>query len=109
MRLSNLFSLASLKTWSIAISSRAEPALLPGFDSPSSEYRPKFRYWFPEASVPHHSVTRDIDEVAAVGGGGIEFLPFYNYGLGPATTDWSIYGFGTEAFNSLLFESQESL
>ena len=29
-------------------------------------------------------------------------MPFYNYGLGPAITDWSIYGFGTEAFKSLL-------
>ncbi|KAI1275503.1 hypothetical protein F5Y07DRAFT_170671 [Xylaria sp. FL0933] len=102
MRFSNLIFLASLGRWSVAISLRAQPALLPGFDSPSSEYRPKFRYWFPDASVPHESVTRDIDEVAAVGGGGIEFVPFYNYGLGPAVTDWSIYGFGTEAFKSLL-------
>jgi hypothetical protein len=47
-------------------------------------------------------VARDIDEIAAVGGGGLEFLPFYNYGLGPAVTDWSIYGFGTEAFKGLL-------
>ena len=36
-----------------------------------------------------------------MGGGGLEFLPFYNYGLGPALTDWSIYGFGTDAFNKL--------
>lgn len=56
----------------------------------------------PDASVPHSSVQDDIRQIAAVGGGGLEFLPFYNYGLGPAVTDWSIYGFGTDAFKTLL-------
>lgn len=55
----------------------------------------------PDASVTHSSVQDDVRQIAAVGGGGLEFLPFYNYGLGPALTDWSIYGFGTEAFNKL--------
>jgi hypothetical protein len=32
----------------------------------------------------------------------LEFLGFYNYGLGPALTDWSTYGFGGEAFNNML-------
>lgn len=52
--------------------------------------------------MAHSSVQEDVRQIAAVGGGGLEFLPFYNYGLGPALTDWSIYGFGTQAFNKLL-------
>ena len=51
------------------------------------------------------------------GAGGLEFLPFYLYGEGPESferaklanpayviheiPDWSIYGFGTKAFNAL--------
>ncbi|KAK2762365.1 secreted protein [Colletotrichum kahawae] len=73
-----------------------------GFDNPSAEYRPKFRYWLPDASVPLQSVIDDVNHLAEVGAGGLEFLPFYNYGLGPALTDWSIYGFGTEAFKDVL-------
>ncbi|KAI0191918.1 hypothetical protein F4808DRAFT_380428 [Astrocystis sublimbata] len=61
--------------------------LLPGFDSPPSKHRPKFRYWLPDASVPPQSVTRDIDAIQTVVGGGIKFIPFYNYGLGHAITD----------------------
>ncbi|EMD67440.1 hypothetical protein COCSADRAFT_157824 [Bipolaris sorokiniana ND90Pr] len=71
------------------------------FSNPPNQYRPKFRYWLPDASVTHDSVQNDVRQIAAVGGGGLEFLPFYNYGLGPALTDWSIYGFGTDAFNKL--------
>ncbi|KAJ0342183.1 hypothetical protein COL26b_000679 [Colletotrichum chrysophilum] len=77
-------------------------ASLSGFDDPSTEYRPKFRYWLPDASVPHQSVVDDVNHLAEVGAGGLEFLPFYNYGLGPALTDWSMYGFGTEAFKGVL-------
>lgn len=53
--------------------------------------------------------------MADIGAGGLEFLPFYLYGLiysqiGMSSavpnsieppTDWSIYGFGDEAFNAL--------
>ncbi|KAI8305015.1 hypothetical protein K4K59_012523 [Colletotrichum sp. SAR11_240] len=77
-------------------------ASLSQFDNPSTEFRPKFRYWLPDASVPHQSVIDDVNHLAEVGAGGLEFLPFYNYGLGPALTDWSIYGFGTEAFKGVL-------
>ncbi|KAH8197840.1 hypothetical protein TruAng_007987 [Truncatella angustata] len=70
------------------------------FGEPPVQYRPKFRYWLPDASVPYQSVVDDVDHIVSVGAGGLEFLPFYNYGLGPALTDWSIYGFGTEAFKA---------
>lgn len=53
--------------------------------------------------------------MASIGAGGLEFLPFYLYGLVYANidetsaapdsiappTDWSIYGFGDEAFKAL--------
>ncbi|KAJ0270470.1 hypothetical protein COL940_011644 [Colletotrichum noveboracense] len=66
------------------------------------QFRPKFRYWLPDALVSRQSVIDDVKHLAEVGAGGLEFLPFYNYGLGPALTDWSIYGFGTEAFTGVL-------
>ncbi len=37
-----------------------------------------------------------------IGGGGLELLSFYNYGLGPPLTNWSTYGFGTPAFKEVL-------
>ncbi|KAH2065611.1 hypothetical protein KXW21_006105 [Aspergillus fumigatus] len=80
----------------------------PGFANPDVVYRPKFRYWLPDASVPADVVQEDIARIAEAGGGGIEFLPFYLYGLPTAQsmnatppTDWNVYGFGTPAFNDL--------
>lgn len=110
-----------------------------GFSNPSNAYRPKFRYWcvlpgilhsfhdtitntyhpfplrLPDASVSSDIVAKDISSMAAIGAGGLQFLPFYLYGLiytqiGMSSavsdsiappTDWSIYGFGDEAFNVL--------
>ncbi|KAK7606281.1 hypothetical protein JOL62DRAFT_360383 [Phyllosticta paracitricarpa] len=77
---------------------------LGSFKSPDIEHRPKFRYWLPDASVPNEAVAEDLAAVAGVGAGGVEFLPYYNYGLPEADrgvdppTDWTIYGFGTEAY-----------
>jgi len=74
------------------------------FNSPSSYVRPKFRYWLPDASVDEATVQSDIESAASVGAGGVEFLGFYNYGgeLGvtPPGADWTVYGFGTPAFQS---------
>ena len=44
--------------------------------------------------------------MAAAGAGGIEFLPFYLYGLPQIDnpippTDWAQFGFGTPAFNRI--------
>lgn len=48
----------------------------------------------------------DINGAAHVGAGGIELLPFFEYGgqLGgmPAGTNWSTYNFGTAAFRNIL-------
>jgi hypothetical protein len=42
-----------------------------------------------------------VRDLARVGAGGLELVPFYFYGNptdGPTPTDWSVYGFGTPAF-----------
>lgn len=66
-------------------------------------------------------VAKDISSLADIGAGGIEYLPFYFYGLvyaqlipvpdGPIEppTDWSIYGFGDTAFNELFKETLQAI
>ncbi|KAF2183515.1 hypothetical protein K469DRAFT_728036 [Zopfia rhizophila CBS 207.26] len=77
------------------------------FSDPSSRSRPRFRYWLPDASVDPDTVKADIKSVASIGGGGVEFLPFYEYGganaIGgmPPRADWATYNFGTPAFQNL--------
>jgi hypothetical protein len=56
---------------------------------------------FPDASVQLSVIEEDIKAIKDAGAGGIELLSFYNYGLGPAVTDWSRYGFGTPAFQAV--------
>ena len=60
----------------------------------------------PDASVSLEQVASDIASIASVGAGGLEFLPFYLYGLptsiqSQTPTDWNKYGFGSAAFQSL--------
>ncbi|CAK7225680.1 hypothetical protein SCUCBS95973_005945 [Sporothrix curviconia] len=74
---------------------------LTSFDDPPVAARPKFRYWLPDASVSARVLDADIASLLAAGAGGIELLPFYNYGQPPVSTDWSVYGFGTPAFQQL--------
>ncbi|KAL4963275.1 uncharacterized protein BDV14DRAFT_191102 [Aspergillus stella-maris] len=83
-----------------------------GFLSPPPQFRPKFRYWLPDASVPISTVQSDIDSAASIGAGGVEFLPFYNYGgaMGgaPNGSDWETYGFGTAAFRDMFVGALET-
>ncbi|KAL2851122.1 hypothetical protein BJY01DRAFT_245062 [Aspergillus pseudoustus] len=79
---------------------------LKDFTSPPTNYRTRHRYWFPDASVPVESVVADIEAVKEVGGGGIQLLPFYNFGFSLNPTElpysaWDEYGFGSEAFINL--------
>jgi hypothetical protein len=82
------------------------------FLNPPSHRRPRFRYWLPDASVDAGTVEADIKSAGAVGAGGIEFLPFYNYGgeLGgpPPGVNWSTYGFGTPAHLDLFTSALEA-
>jgi len=75
------------------------------FQDPSSVTRPRFRYWLPDASVDADIVDADIKSSAAVGTGGVEFLPFYMYGGvdngPPPGADWSKANVGTPLFNNL--------
>lgn len=75
---------------------------LPSFAQPPASSRPKFRYWFPDASIPPSAVQSDITSLASISGGGLQFLGFYNQGFPPVSTDWTRYGFGTPAFKELL-------
>jgi hypothetical protein len=72
------------------------------FQDPSSRVRPRFRYWLPDASVDSGTVRDNIRSAGAIGAGGVEFLPFYNYGsASPPGCDWFTYGFGTPIFDSM--------
>ncbi|PVH76879.1 hypothetical protein DL98DRAFT_657077 [Cadophora sp. DSE1049] len=74
------------------------------FQSPSVDLRPKFRYWLPDASIGANAMAADVNSIASIHAGGIEFLPYYNYGgqFGSQVTDWAIYGYGTPAYNQVL-------
>ncbi|KAK4186481.1 hypothetical protein QBC35DRAFT_553987 [Podospora australis] len=79
---------------------------LPSFSLPPASSRPKFRYWFPDASVSASAIASDISALANVSAGGLQFLPFFNQGFSqPTTTDWSTYGFGGAAYKRLLHEA----
>ncbi|KAL4894986.1 hypothetical protein BDV59DRAFT_200244 [Aspergillus ambiguus] len=71
------------------------------FESPGARVRPRFRYWLPDASVDPTTVQRNIKDAGAIGAGGVEFLPYYNYGTEVPGADWSTYAFGTPAFVKL--------
>lgn len=79
------------------------------FASPASHHRAPFRYWLPDASVDKDVVSKDIALNKHVGAGGLEFVPFFEYGgqLGkmPQGADWSTYGFGTQPFRELFIEA----
>ncbi|KAL2292175.1 hypothetical protein FJTKL_10817 [Diaporthe vaccinii] len=83
-----------------------------GFLSTPSRQRPRFRYWLPDASVDAKTVKADIKYAGAIGAGGVEFLPFYNYGgeLGgpPIGVNWSTYGFDTPAHLELFTSALEA-
>ncbi|UPK95992.1 hypothetical protein LCI18_006927 [Fusarium solani-melongenae] len=85
---------------------------LAGFQDPPAVSRAKFRYWLPDASVDSDTVQADIRSAGSVGAGGVEFLPFYNYGgelpSYPTGADWSKYGFGTPAYKKLLQAALEA-
>ncbi|KNG86833.1 hypothetical protein ANOM_004910 [Aspergillus nomiae NRRL 13137] len=68
------------------------------FENPAARVRPRFRYWLPDASVDPAIVQKNIKEAGINGAGGVEFLPYYDYGNTVPGADWVTYGFGTPAF-----------
>jgi hypothetical protein len=82
------------------------------FDDPAARLRPRFRYWLPDAGVDIRIVQDNIKSAGAIGAGGVEFLPFYNYGgqLSPEPTgaDWTKDGFGTPTFHKMFLAALEA-
>lgn len=82
------------------------------FSNPLSSSRPSFRYWLPDASADGKVVKEDIGSVAQIGGGGVEFVPFYEYGgifnVPPPGISWSKYAFGTKYYNELFRTALEA-
>ncbi|KAL3298217.1 secreted protein [Colletotrichum asianum] len=81
------------------------------FDPPAVQ-RPRLRYWLPDGTVDPEKVKSDIQSAGKIGAGGVEFLPFYNYGgqLGPPPVgaNWSTSGFGTPDFIKTLIAGLEA-
>lgn len=81
------------------------------FSNPPPSERPLFRYWLPDASIDGNNLAKDIASAQSVGAGGIELVPFYNYGSYggnyPPGADWETYNFGTSAFNELFITALE--
>ncbi|KAF4920545.1 hypothetical protein CGCVW01_v006823 [Colletotrichum viniferum] len=82
------------------------------FLDPPAVQRPRFRYWLPDGTVDPEKVKSDIQSAGKIGAGGVEFLPFYNYGgqLGspPVGVNWSTSGFGTPDFIKTLIAGLEA-
>ncbi|KAK1453408.1 hypothetical protein CMEL01_05067 [Colletotrichum melonis] len=87
--------LGALAALTASLSTISQAHSLDDFVSPPNIYRPKFRYWLPDAEVDIEAVTRDVAEIASVGAGGLEFLPYYQFRSPSA--NWSTYGYGTNA------------
>ncbi|KAH0429215.1 hypothetical protein CcaCcLH18_08567 [Colletotrichum camelliae] len=87
--------LVALAALAASVSTISQAHSLDDFASPPNIYRPKFRYWLPDAEVDIEAVTRDVAEIASVGAGGLEYLPYYQFHSPSA--NWSTYGYGTNA------------
>jgi len=78
------------------------------FQTPSTNVRPRFRYWPPDASVNLTQVEDDIRQAGAVGAGGIELVGYYLYGdvqffpgnYDVVQSDWTVNGFGSSAWSA---------
>ncbi|EXK85159.1 hypothetical protein FOQG_10813 [Fusarium oxysporum f. sp. raphani 54005] len=82
------------------------------FKNPPVTSRPLFRYWLPDASADVSKVSEDIASAGSIGAGGVEFVPFYQYGghggRYPPGADWATYGFGSPAFVDVLEQAAKA-
>ncbi|KAI1031719.1 hypothetical protein LB504_000062 [Fusarium proliferatum] len=105
MRLHGHQLLASTAAIGVVVGQGIPPSsnAVPGFTAPAAEYRPKFRYWLPDADVDHDVLKADVENLQKLGAGGLEFLPFYNYGFGGVNdSKMETYAFGKPAFRDVL-------
>ena len=63
------------------------------FASPPRSVAPRFRWWWPNGQVDPAEIAREVDEVAAIGGGGMEVSDIHASGL--LTLDPVNYGWGS--------------
>lgn len=80
-------------------------AAFSSFTNPPVSYRPRLRYWIPDAHVDLDQIYDDIAQAGARGAAGVEVLGFYLYGATPGTyvpTNWDEYGWGTPAWKQVL-------
>jgi hypothetical protein len=103
-RITRLLLLHAVAVLGLASSASAKQSL-GTFENPSAASRPRFRYWLPDAGVDPEVVAANIKDSGEHGAGGVEFVPFYNYGgeAGdpPPQADWVTNGFGTPAFRDV--------
>lgn len=86
------------------------PPIDPGtFLNPSANFRPRFRYWIPDASVNLTHLAKDIADAGSKGAGGVEVLGYYLYGnigyggeqSAPVQVDWTEYSWGTQSWRAV--------
>ncbi|EYB29127.1 hypothetical protein FG05_13859 [Fusarium graminearum] len=108
MRLSSCQLLTSTAAIGVVVGQSILPSsnhdsTIKGFEAPAMEYRPRFRYWLPDADVDHDILKNDIQDLKKLGAGGLEFVPFYNYGFGGVNdSKLETYAFGSPAFKNVL-------
>ncbi|KAM0722760.1 hypothetical protein Q7P37_002202 [Cladosporium fusiforme] len=109
-RVSTLVALCVANTVGYNVDDQIDPDISFGtFQDPSSNVRPRFRYWVPDASVNLNEVANDFALIKEAGLGGMELLGYYLYGNypsvvaegGPVPVDWTKYGWGSEAWKAL--------
>lgn len=98
--------------WTIGTNDQVEPDIDYGtFQDPSSNVRPRFRYWVNDASLNLSVVAEDVKAMGESGAGGLELLGYYlygdtlNYGAQmqcPLQSDWTIFGFGSPAWSKFI-------
>ncbi|MGH3166787.1 MAG: glycosyl hydrolase [Trebonia sp.] len=71
-----------------------------GFAAPPRSVAPRFRWWWPNGQVDPAEIAREVDEVAAVGGGGLEVSDIHASGL--LTLDPVNYGWGSPSWVTAL-------
>lgn len=102
-------ALIAQAVWSVGTNDQVEPDFDYGsFQNPSSNVRPRFRYWVNDASVNLSVVAEDVKAMGEAGAGGLELLGYYLYGDSlnnggllqcPLQSDWTTFGFGSPAWS----------
>jgi len=70
------------------------------FAAPPRTVAPRFRWWWPNGQVDNAEIAREVDQVAAIGGGGLEVADIHASGL--LTLDATNLGWGSQAWVSAL-------